>query len=108
LAALDAYVQVITSWIAVEPTVPPLKPAYAVVDPIVLERLIGHEYVNDEAVTVSVIVRSKLVPSYVTCACMMSPECRLRSEVVMSTAGVVGDAPFTYSPVESDPSPVLL
>jgi hypothetical protein len=42
------------------------------------------------------------------CTWKMSPLCRSIPEPVISTAGVVGDAPFRYRPVELGPSPLLL
>src|SRR5271165_391440 len=42
------------------------------------------------------------------CTWNTSPLCRFTPELVMSTAGTVGDAPLRYKPVESTPSPALL
>src|SRR5208282_5779375 len=66
------------------------------------------ESVKLAPVTVSVIVHDNVVPLYVICTFMMSPLCRFTPELVMSTAGTVGEAPSVYIPVESDPSPSLL
>src|SRR5271167_141269 len=64
--------------------------------------------VNVAFVIVSVMVITRVGPSYVICTWNGSPLCRSTPELVISTAGVVGDAPFVYSPVESGPSPLLL
>jgi hypothetical protein len=70
--------------------------------------LIAQLVVKLAAVTVSVRVNVSVAPSYVMCACMMLPECRLTPELVKSVAGVVGDTPLVYKPVELGPSPALL
>ena len=59
-------------------------------------------------VAASVIVIFNVVPSYVICTLKMSPLCRFTPELVMFNAGVVGEAPLVYMPVESGPSPTLL
>src|ERR1051325_410762 len=66
-------VQLLTSWIAVSPPGPPVKPKYPVLLPIVEARLIGQECVKVPAVTVSVSVIVRLVPSLVICALMTWP-----------------------------------
>src|SRR5215469_15802440 len=42
------------------------------------------------------------------CTWKGSPLCRFTPELVISTAGIVGEAPLVYNPVESVPSPWLL
>jgi hypothetical protein len=90
----DDIVHPIISWIAVSPPVPPVNPTYAVFPPTVAGILIGHVCVNVAFVVVSVIVIVKFVPSYVICTFITSVVCRFTPELVISTAGVVGDAPF--------------
>jgi hypothetical protein len=59
-------------------------------------------------VVASVIVQLSVVPLYVICTFITSPLCRFTPELVISTAGIVGEAPSVYIPVESTPSPALL
>jgi hypothetical protein len=88
-------VQFKTFWIAVRPPVPPVKPTKAVFPPTMLGMLIGLLVVNVfAAFVVSVIVIVKVVPSYVMCILKTFPLCRSTPELVMSTAGVVGETPF--------------
>src|SRR5271154_4396386 len=68
----------------------------------------GQLVVNVLFATASVTVNASVVPSYARCTDMVSPLSRLTPDEVMSTAGIVGEAPFVYIPVESVPSPALL
>jgi hypothetical protein len=86
-------VQVWISWIAVSPPVPPVKPTYATLPPTVVGILIGHVYENDPLVVVSVMVMTRFVPSYDMCTWKGSPLCKFTPDALMSTAGVVGQAP---------------
>ena len=64
VAPLVLYVQVITSWVAVKPPVPAVKPTNAVFPPTVAGMLIGHDVVKVSAGTaVSVMVMLSVVPS---------------------------------------------
>src|SRR6267143_744262 len=80
--------------IAVKPPVPPVKPTKAAFPPTMLGMLIAWLVVNVfAAFVVSVIVIVKVVPSYVMCTLKTFPLCRSTPELVMSTAGVVGETP---------------
>ena len=68
---------------------------YAKLLPMVEGILIGNVCVKVLFTTISVRVKMRLTPSYVMCAVMLSPLFRRTPEEVMSTAGTVGDAPFT-------------
>ena len=60
----EAYDQPKISWIAVVPPVAAVKPAYAVLDPIVVGMSIGHEMLDVFAgLVTSVTVIAKVVPS---------------------------------------------
>ena len=86
-------VQVWISWIAAWSPVPPVKPTYATLPPTVVGILIGHVYENDPLVAVSVMVMTRFVPSYDMCTWKGSPLCKFTPDALMSTAGIVGQAP---------------
>src|SRR5579864_3989948 len=86
-------VQVWISWVAASPPVPPVKPTYATLPPTVVGILIGHVFENDPLVVVSVMVITRFVPSYDMCTWKGSPLCKFTPDALMSTAGVVGQAP---------------
>jgi hypothetical protein len=56
-------VQLKMFWLEVYPPVAPVKPAYAVFEPMVFGILIGQVMENAPAVTVSVMVIARFVPS---------------------------------------------
>jgi hypothetical protein len=87
-------VQVWISWIAVSPPVPPVKPTYATLPTTIDGISIGHVCENDPLVVVSVMVMTRFVPSYDMCTWKGSPLCKFTPDPVMSTAGVVGQAPL--------------
>jgi len=61
--------------------------------------LIAQDVVNVALVTVSVMVMVSVVPSYVMCTWKISPLCRFTPPPSV-IAGLVGDAPLVYRPVE--------
>src|SRR3981189_2555697 len=89
----------IRSCVAVCPPVPPVKPTNAVFPPSVAWLHATDGVVNVALVTVSVMVIVSVVPSYVMCTWKMSPLCRFTPPPSV-TAGLVGDTPLVYSPVE--------
>src|SRR5689334_20718831 len=87
-------VQVSIFWLEVCPPVPPVNPTYAVLPPTTCGMLTDQLFVNVALVTPSVMVIVSVVPSYTMCTLNVSPLRRLIPEFVISTAGVVGEAPF--------------
>src|ERR1700722_3168744 len=96
------------SCVAVDPPVPAVKPTHAVELPTTVGIFTIHEVEKLLPAVASVMVIASVVPSYVVCTAITSPLCRFTPELVRSVNGVVGEAPFVYSPVESTPSPALL
>jgi hypothetical protein len=90
---VGVYVQLRMSWTAVKPPVPPVKPTYAAVSPMICGMLTWYVWVAVASVSSSVIVTFSVVPLYVMATSNTSPLCRSMPVLVRSIAGTVGNSP---------------